>query len=80
MSLLRLTSPTMRATVVVMSNTDNTPSRADCLRLAAEIGVDPRTARRALERGPDALRSIADRERARDAIPRLGLDRARSAA
>jgi hypothetical protein len=47
--------------------------RADVLRLAAEIGIDPRTAQRALEHGPDALRAIADRERARDAIARLGL-------
>lgn len=56
-----------------MTKTPSEPARSDVLRLAAETGLDPRTARRALLLGADALCAHVDRERAREAAKRLGL-------
>lgn len=48
-------------------------SRATILRFAAETGLDPRTAKKAILRGADALLSGADRERARAASKKLNI-------
>lgn len=48
-------------------------TQADVLRLAAEGEVSPKTARRALELGADALRAQVDRDRVGFAARRLGL-------
>jgi predicted DsbA family dithiol-disulfide isomerase len=47
--------------------------RTDILRLAAETGLDPRTVKRALDRGVDSLRAEIDRKRLREAAVRLSL-------
>ncbi len=48
-------------------------TEADVLRLAAESELSPRTARKALESGADALRARVDRDRVTFAARRLGL-------
>jgi hypothetical protein len=53
-------------------STMRTVDRRTILRLAAEGDLDPRSARKALIEGPDALRGRAG-ERAREAMERLGL-------
>jgi hypothetical protein len=47
--------------------------RRDILRLAAETGLDPRTVKRAVERGIQSLRAEVDRERLRAAATKLEL-------
>jgi hypothetical protein len=47
--------------------------RADVLRLAAESQLDPRTVKRAIDRGVDSLKSEYDKTRLKDAALRLGL-------
>ena len=44
----------------------------DVMRLATESCLDPRTTRRAIQRGVGALRAATDRERFTDALRRLG--------
>jgi len=44
-----------------------TISRAVILRLAADAGLDPRTVKRAIDKGVDSLQSEAARERLREA-------------
>jgi hypothetical protein len=48
-------------------------SRADLLRLSAETGMDPRTIKRAVDRGIRSIRAEVDRERLKDAAKKLGL-------
>jgi len=48
-------------------------TRSDILRLAAEAELDPRTVKRAVDRGIDTLRAEVDRTRIRAAAERLGL-------
>jgi anti-sigma regulatory factor (Ser/Thr protein kinase) len=50
-----------------------TIDRGDILRLAADTGLDPRTVKRAIEHGVDALKAEVDRTRLRDAAKRLGV-------
>jgi hypothetical protein len=51
----------------------STLSRTDILKLAAESGLDPRTVKRAVDRGVDVLRAEVDRERLRAAAVKLGV-------
>jgi hypothetical protein len=48
-------------------------TRTDILRLAAEAELDPRTVKRAVDRGIDTLRAEVDRTRIRAAAEKLGL-------
>jgi hypothetical protein len=48
-------------------------TRADILRLSADSGLDPRTTKRAIDRGIDTLRAEVDRVRIREAAKKLGL-------
>jgi hypothetical protein len=48
-------------------------TRSDILRLAAEAELDPRTVKRAVDRGVDTLRAEVDRDRIRAAAEKLGL-------
>lgn len=48
-------------------------TRGDILRLAAEAQIDPRTVKRAIDHGIDALKAAVDRERIRLAAKKLGL-------
>jgi hypothetical protein len=48
-------------------------SRGDILRLAAEAQLDPRTVKRALERGVAKMQAAVDKERIRAAATKLGL-------
>lgn len=48
-------------------------TRSDILRLAAEAELDPRTVKRAVDRGIDTLRAEVDRSRIRAAADKLGL-------
>lgn len=48
-------------------------TRTDILRLAAEAELDPRTVKRAVDRGVDTLRAEVDRTRIRAAAEKLGL-------
>jgi predicted DsbA family dithiol-disulfide isomerase len=48
-------------------------SRGDILRLAAEAGLDPRTVKRALERGVEKMQAAVDKERIRAAAVKLGI-------
>ena len=48
-------------------------SRGDVLRLAAEAQLDPRTVKRALERGVESLQAAVDKERLRAAAAKLGV-------
>lgn len=60
-----------------MSNANMTsaaPRRSQIFELAARAGLDPRTARKVLERGISALRGVADRERAAEALRELGIE------
>jgi hypothetical protein len=50
-----------------------TLSRVDILRLAAEAQIDPRTVKRAIDHGVDALKAHVDRDRIRVAAKKLGL-------
>jgi hypothetical protein len=45
----------------------------DALKLAADAGIDVRTARRALREGVDALKGLVLRQRVRVSAERLGL-------
>jgi hypothetical protein len=46
-------------------------SRADILRLAAEAQLDPRTVKRAIEKGIDRMQAEADKGRIRAAAAKL---------
>ena len=46
-------------------------SRRDILRLAAETDLDPRTVKRAVERGIDQMQATVDKERIRAAAKKL---------
>jgi hypothetical protein len=48
-------------------------SRNVILRLAADSQLDPRTVKRAVDRGVDTLRAEVDRARLREAAAKLGL-------
>lgn len=48
-------------------------SRGDILRLAAEAQLDPRTVKRALERGVSKMQAAVDKERIRAAAAKLGI-------
>lgn len=48
-------------------------TRADIYRLAAEAQLDPRTVKRALERGIDSMQAAVDKERLRAAATKLKL-------
>ena len=47
-------------------------NRFDILRLAAEAQLDPRTVKRAIERGVGGMQAEHDRERLRTAATKLG--------
>jgi hypothetical protein len=49
------------------------PDRETLLKLAGASGLDPRTVKRALERGVDSLRAEVDRERLRNAAAKIGI-------
>ena len=53
---------------------ERTITRTDILRLAAEAELDPRTVKRAVDRGVDTLRAEVDRSRIRAAAEKLGLE------
>jgi len=46
-------------------------SRGDVLRLAAEAQLDPRTVKRAIERGIESLQAAVDKDRLRAAAAKL---------
>ena len=46
-------------------------TRADILRLAAEAQLDPRTVKRAVERGVEKLQAAVDKDRLRAAATKL---------
>lgn len=46
-------------------------TRSDILRLAAEAQLDPRTVKRAIERGVEAMQGAVDKERIRAAAAKL---------
>lgn len=46
-------------------------TRADVLRLAAEAQLDPRTVKRAVERGIEKMQATVDKERIRAAAVKL---------
>lgn len=46
-------------------------TRADILRLAAEAQLDPRTVKRAVERGVEKMQAAVDKERLRAAAAKL---------
>lgn len=46
-------------------------TRKDILKLAAEAELDPRTVKRALERGIDTMQAAVDKERIRAAATKL---------
>jgi hypothetical protein len=59
-----------------MSNTSSVPrghkvTHERVMIVAAKVGCDPRTARKALEEGEDALRHVVHRERFREVIAEL---------
>ncbi len=49
------------------------PTRADILRLAADTGLDPRTVKRAVDKGLGSIRAEVDRERLMAAATALGV-------
>lgn len=49
----------------------HTVTRADVLRLAAEAQLDPRTVKRAVERGVEKMQATVDKERLRAAATKL---------
>jgi hypothetical protein len=53
--------------------TKNEMSRADILKLAAEAQLDPRTVKRAIERGIESLQASVDKDRLRVAAHKLRL-------
>jgi hypothetical protein len=46
-------------------------TRGDVLRLAAEAQLDPRTVKRAIERGVESLQAAVDKDRLRAAAAKL---------
>jgi len=46
-------------------------TRGDVLRLAAEAQIDPRTVKRAVERGVECMRATVDKDRLRAAAAKL---------
>jgi hypothetical protein len=48
-------------------------SRRDVLRLSAETELDPRTIKRAVERGVNTMKAEADRRRLREAATKLSI-------